>query len=289
MLIVHTIDELRARVHGQRGAGRRIALVPTMGALHEAHLRLVDEARRHAEWVVVTVFVNPMQFGEGEDFDAYPRPLEQDCALLAARGADLVFAPSVAEVYPDGPALATRVEVAQLGGILCGQFRPTHFAGVATVVAKLFNLVQPDAAVFGEKDFQQLTVIRRMVRDLNFPVQVIGLPTVREPDGLAMSSRNAYLSASERAVAPELYRQLRVLAAAAEAGASLPALEQAALAALREAGFCPDYVQVLRAADLATPGAGDGDLVVLAAAWLGKARLIDNLRFARLPAGNPSA
>ena len=281
MQTAHTVHELRERLDQYRRQGLRVALVPTMGALHEAHLRLVDEARRHADRVVVSIFVNPMQFGAGEDFASYPRTLERDAQLLADRGAELLFAPTMDEMYPDGDAAATRVDVPQLTDILCGQFRPGHFAGVATVVTKLFNLVSPDVAVFGEKDYQQLAVIRRVVHDLNMRVEVIGVPTVREQGGLAMSSRNAYLSAAERAVAPELYRQLTRLAAAAAGGGALPPLENQAATALREAGFRPDYVRVLRAQDLALPTGADRDLIVLAAAWLGKARLIDNLRFRR--------
>ena len=281
MQTAHTIHDLRERLDQYRRQGLRVALVPTMGALHEAHLRLVDEAQRHADCVVVSIFVNPMQFGADEDFASYPRTLERDAALLAQRGADLIFAPTMDEIYPDGDATATRVDIPHLTGILCGESRPGHFTGVATVVTKLFNLVSPDVAVFGEKDYQQLAVIQRMVRDLNMRVEVIGVPTVREQDGLAMSSRNAYLSAAERAVAPELYRQLTRLAAAAARGGALPQLENQAATALREAGFRPDYVRVLRAQDLASPTGADRDLIVLAAAWLGKARLIDNLRFHR--------
>ncbi len=281
MKTADSIHDLQVELARYGDAGLRVALVPTMGALHEAHLQLIDEARRHADRVVASVFVNPSQFGPGEDFDAYPRNLEADARLLASRGTDLVFAPAVEEVYPDGAALATRVEVPQLGGILCGRSRPGHFAGVATVVAKLFNLVRPHVAVFGEKDYQQLMVIRRMARDLNFRVEILGLPTVREHDGLAMSSRNAYLTPAERATAPALYRQLRQLAAEASAGADLTQLEAAAAAALQARGFRPDYVQVLGARDLAPPAPTERELVVLAAAWLGRARLIDNLRFQR--------
>ncbi len=282
MKTVGSIHDLQVALAQYGEARLRVALVPTMGALHEAHLRLIDEARRHADRVVASVFVNPSQFGPGEDFEAYPRNLDADAQKLASRGTDLVFAPAVDEVYPDGAALATRVEVPQLGGILCGRSRPTHFAGVATVVAKLFNLVQPHVAVFGEKDYQQLMVIRRMVRDLNFRVEIIGLPTVREHDGLAMSSRNAYLTPAERTTAPALYRQLRQLATEASAGADLKQLEAAAVDALQSIGFRPDYVQILAARDLAQAAPRERELVVLAAAWLGRARLIDNLRFQRL-------
>lgn len=281
MHIVRDIAALREHRAAFRREGWRVALVPTMGALHEAHLRLVDEARRHAERVVVSIFVNPMQFGEGEDFDAYPRDLERDGRLLQERGADLLFAPDVGAIYPHGDAGTTRVTVPGLSQILCGEFRPTHFTGVATVVLKLFNLVAPEVAVFGQKDYQQLAVIRRMVRDLDVPVEVVGVPTLREADGLAMSSRNAYLSDTERAVAPVLYRQLQQVAEAAQGGAALGQLERDAVAALRQRGFRPDYVRILRASDLAQPEADERDLVVLAAAWLGRARLLDNLPFQR--------
>lgn len=281
MHIARSNPELHRHLKALRGDGLRLALVPTMGALHEAHLQLVDEARRHADRVVVSIFVNPMQFGAGEDFESYPRDLERDAQMLAARGADLVFAPGVHDVYPHGDADTTRVQVPGLSEVLCGAFRPGHFTGVATVVLKLLNLVGPDVALFGEKDYQQLAVIRRMVRDLDVPVEIVGVPTVREADGLAMSSRNAYLSAAERATAPRLFGELQRVAAAARDGAALGELETQAVAALREAGFRPDYVRVLRARDLAPAEPGDRDLVVLAAAWLGAARLIDNLPFER--------
>lgn len=283
MQIAHTVSELLQQRDAYRQASAKVALVPTMGALHEAHLRLVDEARRHADRVAVSIFVNPLQFGAGEDFGSYPRTLEADAKLLSERGADLLFAPSMAEIYPNGDQHASRVIVPGLSDILCGEFRPGHFSGVATVVLKLFNLVHPHVAVFGEKDYQQLAVIRRMTRDLDVAVEVLGLPTVREGDGLAMSSRNAYLSPEERALAPQLYRRLRTVAQAATAGAALAALESEAMDGLRADGFRPDYVRVLRAADLAPPAAHDRNLVVLAAAWLGRARLLDNVSFRRPP------
>ncbi|NIP72134.1 MAG: pantoate--beta-alanine ligase, partial [Gammaproteobacteria bacterium] len=228
------------------------------------------------------VFVNPMQFGEGEDYTSYPRAPVQDRDRLEACGAHLLFSPAVEEVYPRGPERATRVEVPALGDILCGAFRPGHFAGVATVVAKLFNIVQPDAAVFGEKDYQQLVVIRRMAADLDFPVQVIGVPTVREPDGLAMSSRNAYLTAEQRARAPRLYAALQEAAGRLRGPhPDFAAIEAETLEALRAAGFRPQYVAIRRP-DLQPPVPEDRDLVILVAAYLGAARLIDNLAVRRV-------
>jgi pantoate--beta-alanine ligase len=268
---------LRGAVARFRTAGERVALVPTMGNLHRGHLALVTRARAEAERVVVTVFVNPTQFGPGEDFAAYPRTPDADAGVLAAAGCDVLFLPPVAEVYPGGEAGATRVEVPGLSTILCGAFRPGHFAGVTSVVARLFNMVGPDVAVFGDKDYQQLTIIRRMVRDLHLPVRIVGLSTVREPDGLALSSRNQYLTPAERAMAPRLAAVLADVATAVAAGRrDFAALEAQAVATLAAAGFRPDYVAIRRADDLGEPGAGGGALVVLAAAWLGRARLIDN-------------
>ncbi|MEJ2344379.1 MAG: pantoate--beta-alanine ligase [Gammaproteobacteria bacterium] len=278
MQTVNTVKELKHWVGRWRRDDMRVGLVPTMGGLHEAHLRLVDAAFHSADRVVATVFVNPMQFGEGEDFNAYPRDLDQDAALLEERGVHLLFAPPVSEIYPSGAAASTRVTVPGISDILCGAFRPGHFTGVATVVAKLFNLVRPDMAVFGEKDYQQLAVIRRVTVDLNFPVEVVGLPTVREADGLAMSSRNRYLSAEERRRAPRLQQILQETAAQlGRPGADFRSLEASATRGLEAEGFRPDYVSIRRAGDLQPAAAGDRDLVVLAAAWLGRARLIDNL------------
>lgn len=277
METVTTIDAIRDRVTGWRRAGQRVAFVPTMGNLHAGHLALVTEARRHAERVVVSIFVNPLQFGAGEDLAAYPRTEDEDARRLAEVGADLLFLPQEREVYPHGRECITRVEVPEVSEGLCGASRPGHFAGVATVVAKLLNIVAPDCAVFGQKDYQQLLVIRRMVRDLDFPVTVVGLPTIREPDGLAMSSRNGYLSREERARAPALYRELGRLAAAVRAGRrDWPALEREAAAGLASAGLRPDYISIRRADDLG-PALPDVPLIVLGSAWLGRARLIDNL------------
>jgi pantoate--beta-alanine ligase len=278
------LDELRARRAAFGAAGERVAFVPTMGNLHDGHLELVRRGRALTPRVVVSIFVNPLQFGPGEDLASYPRTLARDVELLATAGADLLFAPSADAMYPRPVPEQTRVEVPGLSDILCGASRPGHFVGVATVVCKLFNMVRPDLALFGEKDFQQLAVIRRMVDDLCIPVEVVGVPTVREPDGLAMSSRNGYLTAEERERAPALYRALQAVAQAVEAGGSdLAALERAAAARIDAAGLRTDYVSVRRARDLALPGDADEDLVVLAAAYLGRARLIDNLRVRRRP------
>jgi pantoate--beta-alanine ligase len=279
---VGALAELRDRRAAFGAAGERVAFVPTMGNLHDGHLELVRRGRALAPRVVVSIFVNPLQFGPGEDLASYPRTLARDSELLAAAGADLLFAPSAETMYPRPPAEQTRVEVPGLSDILCGASRPGHFVGVSTVVCKLFNMVRPDLALFGEKDFQQLAVIRRMVDDLCIPVEVVGVPTVREPDGLAMSSRNGYLTAEERERAPALHRALQALTQAVEAGGSdLAALERAAAARIDAAGLRTDYVSVRRVRDLALPGDADEDLVVLAAAYLGRARLIDNLRVER--------
>ena len=279
METVATIEELRARTAAWRDRGERVAFVPTMGNLHAGHLRLVEHARTVADRVVVSIFVNPTQFGPNEDYATYPRTLEMDSRALVDASADLLFAPAVEEVYAGDLETATRVEVPGLGEILCGEFRPGFFSGIATVVTRLFNMVQPQVAVFGEKDYQQLALIRRMVRDLCMPVEIQGVATEREADGLAMSSRNGYLNAVERRQAPGLYRVLVEVRAAVEAGArNYGRLEQEAMDTLAAAGFRPDYVSIRRQADLAPPGTDDGALVVLAAATLGTARLIDNVK-----------
>lgn len=275
------LTELRARIADWRRAGETIAFVPTMGNLHAGHLTLATEARRHARRVVVSIFVNPLQFGPQEDLAAYPRTLARDESLLVDGGCDLLFAPDPGTMYPRGQEAQTRVEVPGLSDILCGSSRPDHFRGVATVVCKLFHMVQPDLALFGEKDYQQLLVIRRLVEDLAIPIEIVGVPTVREADGLAMSSRNGYLSADERARAPALYQTLRAAADALTAGQAVAAVEHQAAQALAAKGLRPDYVSVRRSQDLAEPGDQDPELVVLAAAYLGRARLIDNLRVRR--------
>jgi pantoate--beta-alanine ligase len=280
--ILDTTAQLREQVRQWRMQGECIALVPTMGNLHAGHLKLVAEARRAADRVVVTIFVNPMQFGAGEDLESYPRTPEEDRAKLEQSGADLLFTPSVQEVYPRPPEQQTRVEVPGISDILCGASRPGHFVGVATVVCKLFSMVQPDVALFGEKDFQQLLVIRLMTLDLSLPIEIIGVATDRETDGLARSSRNGYLTAEERAQAPALYRVLQATAnALSEGRGDYGVLESEASQMLCQAGFRPDYVSIRRAEDLELPAEGENELVILAAAYLGKARLIDNLRLSR--------
>jgi len=278
MRIVASCAELREALAAPRVRGLRIAFVPTMGNLHEGHLELVRRARMLADLSVVSLFVNPFQFGEGEDYLGYPRTLESDLEHLRELAVDCLFLPETEALYPEGLERVTRVEVPELGEILCGRFRPHFFRGVCTVVNMLFNLVGPSVAVFGEKDYQQLVLVRRMVRDLKMPIAIESVPTVRERDGLAMSSRNLYLSDEERGRAPHLYR---VLGAAAERGAAgerdLAAIEQEAVRALEARGFRPDYVSARRADDLAPPAPDDTRLVVLAAAWLGRARLIDNV------------
>jgi pantoate--beta-alanine ligase len=279
MKTVTTIAELRKQLADWRARGERIAFVPTMGNLHTGHLHLLIQAQRFAPHTVVSIFVNPLQFGPSEDYQSYPRSLEADSVQLAAEGLDVLFAPKVGEMYPDGTESMTRVEVPELSSILCGLTRPGHFTGVATVVTKLLNIVQPDVALFGEKDYQQLLVIRRVVADLCLPVEIVGVPTVREADGLAMSSRNAYLSDAERARAPLLYQTLLEVVERLQHGVDdFAALETEAMARLRESGFRPDYVSVRRAQDLAEPTLQDSALIVLGAAWLGKTRLIDNVK-----------
>jgi pantoate--beta-alanine ligase len=281
METVTTIAAVRERVRGWRAQGQRVAFVPTMGNLHAGHMSLIEAARQHGERFVASIFVNPMQFGPNEDYAHYPRTPHEDERMLAAAGCDLMFMPDVQEIYPNGPENAARVEVPVLSQILDGEFRPGHFQGVATVVTKLLNIVEPDAAVFGEKDFQQLAVIRRMVADLCMPMRIIGAATVREPDGLAMSSRNQYLTAAEREVAPTIHRQLQQARAQLLAGIAHREVETRGLATLTAAGFRPDYFVVRDPRDLQPAQPDDAQLVVLVAARLGKARLIDNLRVAR--------
>lgn len=279
MLVINDIHELRTRLAGWRREEQRIALVPTMGNLHAGHVSLIEHARAHAQRVVVSIFVNPMQFDRAEDLVAYPRTMEEDIRLLTEHDADLAFAPAVEAIYPNAMADTTRVEVPRLSSILEGASRPGHFAGVATIVAKLFHMVQPHLAVFGEKDYQQLLIIRRMVADLHLPVEIIGLPTVREVDGLAMSSRNRRLTARERAQASKLYAELLDVGDRVRRGQhDYAVLEAQAARNLQAQSFRPDYISVRRAEDLALPTAPDGNLIVLAAAWLGHTRLIDNLR-----------
>ncbi|MNZ31573.1 Pantothenate synthetase [compost metagenome] len=278
MNTVKTVRELRAAVARARSEGKRIGFVPTMGNLHSGHAALVTKAAQRVDFVVASIFVNPLQFGPSEDLDKYPRTLAADQEKLLQAGCHLLFAPTVEEMYPDGMAGQTRVSVPQLSDGLCGASRPGHFEGVATVVSKLFNMVQPDLAVFGQKDFQQLAVIRAMVRDLNMPIQIIGEPTVRAEDGLALSSRNGYLSDEQRATAPALYRVLSQMAAAIEQGErNYPALIANGQQQLSAAGFRPDYLEIRQALSLRPAASEDRDLVILVAAFLGATRLIDNL------------
>lgn len=279
MRTLSNISELREEVAAWRQAGERIAFVPTMGSLHAGHLKLVARAHGVAERVVVSIFVNPLQFGPQEDFDSYPRNLEADEHKLEKLRVDLVFAPRVEDMYPGGTEATTLVVPPPgLTGQLCGRSRPGHFQGVATVVARLFNMVQPDVAVFGEKDYQQLVVIRRMVQDLAMPVTVEGVATEREEDGLAMSSRNQYLSPEERRRAPALYAALRKAGEALTAGErDFAALQRAGLQALERGGFDPEYFEIREAETLAEPREHSPAYVILAAGRLGRARLIDNL------------
>ncbi len=278
IVTVRTVAELRAEVARWRAAGETVAMVPTMGALHEGHLSLVRLGLEKADRVLASVFVNPTQFGPGEDYSAYPRGEARDASLLEGAGCGLMFAPGVEEMYPDG--FSTTVSVGAVAGPLEGEFRPGHFAGVATIVAKLLLQAGPDIAIFGQKDYQQLQVIRRMVRDLDIPVQILGAPTHRDEAGLALSSRNAYLSEAEIAVARKLNQLLRSIGERARAGEAIPALESEAAAALIRAGFSKvDYITIRRADDLQPFGDGrlTGEGRALAAAKLGRARLIDNM------------
>jgi pantoate--beta-alanine ligase len=279
MHVARTGAQLREQMQHWREPDSRIAFVPTMGNLHAGHLQLVRHAKAVAGRVVVSIFVNPMQFGPQEDFARYPKTLEADQAALMDVDADLLFLPDVAELYPDGVGQTTVVEVPGLNAILEGEHRPTHFNGVTTVVAKLFNQVQPDIAVFGEKDYQQLLLIRRMVADLCMPIRIDSVATVREQDGLAMSSRNSYLAGADRMIAAQLYQTLLDVQGTLLSGErDYAGIEQAALLQLAEAGFSADYVSIRRASDLARPGPGDSELVALAAAVVGRTRLIDNIR-----------
>lgn len=275
-VILRTVSELRAATAGWHGVGLRVGMVPTMGALHEGHLALVAAARQRVERIVVTIFVNPAQFAPTEDFGAYPRTEISDIEKLATLGVEAVFAPSAAEMYPAGYATTVSLAGPALG--LETDFRPHFFAGVATVVSKLLIAGFPDIAMFGEKDYQQLLVVRRMVADLRLPTEIVALPTIREADGLALSSRNAYLSADERQTAVKLSATLRSVAAAIRGGSSLPDAIASGLATLTTAGFRPDYLALRHADTLAQPsGEPDEPLRLLAAAWLGRTRLIDNI------------
>ena len=276
MQIHESIAGLRA-ARGHTGPGKRVALVPTMGNLHDGHIALMTQARSHADQVMATIFVNRLQFRPGEDFEKYPRSFAADCERLEAAGVEHLFAPSEAEMSPQPQTYHVDPPPGQ-AGILDGEFRPGHFRGVATVVMKLFQIARPDVALFGKKDYQQLMVIRNMAAEFNLPIEIIGGETVRAPDGLALSSRNGYLSAAERAQAPHLYRLLVKVVEAVRAGSrDWAGLEQRAVLELQASGWIPDYVALRKKLDLQLPSAHDSGLVVLAAARLGSTRLIDNL------------
>ncbi|MGH8177937.1 MAG: pantoate--beta-alanine ligase [Steroidobacter sp.] len=279
MQVIARPDELRTRVIDWRRARERIAFVPTMGNLHAGHGSLVSRARTLADRLIVSVFVNPLQFGPNEDYAAYPRTPDEDRALLESLRVDVLFVPEVADIYPRGQEATARVHVPDLENILCGAFRPGHFMGVATVVAKLLNLVQPDVALFGEKDFQQLMIIRRATTDLCMPIEIVGVPTTREADGLAMSSRNRYLSPEQRTVAPAIFTELERARIAIERGEmDFSSIEARGATGLQQAGFRPDYFSIRDADTLEMPHDKSTELVVLTAARIGRARLIDNVR-----------
>ena len=282
METVTRIRTLRERVSAWRQLGLTVGFVPTMGNLHQGHISLIDEAKRRSDRVIVSIFVNPSQFGPTEDYALYPRTPQEDTELLDKAVVDLLFHPDVAEMYPGGHERGAVVDVPQLSGILCGAFRPGHFVGVATVVTKLLGIVQPHVAVFGEKDYQQLLIVRRVVEDLCLPVEIVGAVTLREPDGLAMSSRNRYLTPADRDTAPLLYQALMAAKARIESGdENFAAIQQSGMRTLEAAGFVPQYFAVVDAGDLQPASVSTREIVILAAAKLGKARLIDNVRVER--------
>ncbi|MDS1461870.1 pantoate--beta-alanine ligase [Escherichia coli] len=277
MLIIETLPILRQQIRRLRMEGKRVALVPTMGNLHDGHMKLVDEAKARADVVVVSIFVNPMQFDRPEDLARYPRTLQEDCEKLNKRKVDLVFAPSVKEIYPNGTETHTYVDVPGLSTMLEGASRPGHFRGVSTIVSKLFNLVQPDIACFGEKDFQQLALIRKMVADMGFDIEIVGVPIMRAKDGLALSSRNGYLTAEQRKIAPGLYKVLSSIADKLQAGErDLDEIIAIAGQELNEKGFRADDIQIRDADTLLEVSETSKRAVILVATWLGDARLIDN-------------
>jgi len=277
VLIIETLPLLRQQIRRLRMEGKRVALVPTMGNLHDGHMKLVDEAKARADVVVVSIFVNPMQFDRPEDLARYPRTLQEDCEKLNKRKVDLVFAPSVKEIYPNGTETHTYVDVPGLSTMLEGASRPGHFRGVSTIVSKLFNLVQPDIACFGEKDFQQLALIRKMVADMGFDIEIVGVPIMRAKDGLALSSRNGYLTAEQRKIAPGLYKVLSSIADKLQAGErDLDEIIAIAGQELNEKGFRSDDIQIRDADTLLEIAENSKRAVILVAAWLGDARLIDN-------------
>lgn len=279
MIIASSHSALSDHLKTLKEQGKRIGFVPTMGNLHDGHLSLVEYANSVCDAVVVSIFVNPKQFGPNEDLDAYPRTLEADLAQLTTRDATVVFTPTVADIYPDGVTAHTTVSVPGLTDVLCGASRPGHFDGVSTVVCKLFNMVAPDVAVFGQKDLQQLLLIQKMTRDLAIPVKVVGVPTARAKDGLALSSRNGYLSTQERAIAPQLYKALQTLSTQIANGSrDFRSLCSAGHITLENAGFVVDYLEVRRSSDLAEAAVDDRHVAIFAAAKLGSTRLIDNIQ-----------
>ena len=278
MLIIETLPLLRQHIRRFRMEGKRVALVPTMGNLHDGHMKLLDEAKARADVVVVSIFVNPMQFDRPDDLARYPRTLQEDCEKLNRRGADMVFAPTPEEVYPKGMGEQTFVEVPGISSMLEGASRPGHFRGVSTVVSKLFNLVQPDIACFGEKDYQQLALIRKMVADMGYDIEIVGVPTVRAKDGLALSSRNGYLTSDQRKIAPGLSKTMHAIAEKLRAGdRELEAILAVAAQELTDKGFRPDDLQIRDADTLLELNEKSQRAVILMAAWLGQARLIDNM------------
>ena len=283
MITTSAINTIREHVNAWRSKGETVAFVPTMGNLHHGHITLVNEAKKRADHVVVSIFVNPMQFGQNEDLDGYPRTLAQDSEKLQAAGAELLFTPTPAIIYPKGLAQQTYVEVPNIGDELCGESRPGHFRGVATIVTKLFNIVQPHIALFGRKDFQQLLLIKTMVEDLSMPIEIIGVDTIREDSGLAMSSRNGYLTAEEKQQAAKLKSALDNIIREIQAGKGIEQVVEQAEKSLLGVGFIPDYIEVRNAHTLHNATLNDNNLVVIAAAYLGKTRLIDNVCFSRQP------
>ncbi|EAM8011832.1 pantoate--beta-alanine ligase [Salmonella enterica subsp. enterica] len=277
MLIIETLPLLRQHIRRLRQEGKRVALVPTMGNLHDGHMKLVDEAKARADVVIVSIFVNPMQFDRPDDLVRYPRTLQEDCEKLNKRKVDYVFAPTVEEIYPQGLEGQTYVDVPGLSTMLEGASRPGHFRGVSTIVSKLFNLIQPDIACFGEKDFQQLALIRKMVADMGYDIEIVGVPIIRAKDGLALSSRNAYLTAEQRKIAPGLYNVMNSIAEKLIAGnRELQEIIAIAEQELNEKGFRADDIQIRDADTLLELTETSKRAVILAAAWLGQARLIDN-------------
>jgi pantoate--beta-alanine ligase len=284
MIQTDNIQELQQQVQQWKDSGKTIAFVPTMGNLHLGHLLLVEEAKKQADITIASIFLNPIQFDKQADLAAYPKTLDDDLRQLKERQCDLVFTPSIDSMYGTEGRASTQIEVLGIGEILDGASRPGHFMGVATIVAKLFNLTSADIAIFGEKDFQQLMIIKQMVEDLNFKTRIIGYPTVREEDGLAMSSRNGYLTAEERKIAPWLQKTLKEIQQKLETGSTdsdcdYGAIISTAKKQLLEKGFKPDYIEIRRQKDLQKAKKGDKEIVILATAWLGKARLIDNIPF----------